>query len=357
MATSTASSRPATLGDVALRTGVSKDTVARVLRGEFGYARPAFAKRAARVRRMAEQLGYRPNAAAKTMRSGRSPHIGVLIRNAAHGEAGLTNPLGFEMIMGINFGLEKAGYMVSLVRLDDMHHPDTSPLRIFREHVLEGMIVVSFLPEDVASSVQGMFANCIWCDANTWQPTHCIHRDEKRAGRLAAKAILGTGIRRLIYFGGPVFEPGHYSAADRRRGVFDAAETFGAEVVEVVSSRNHCAVATKEVLPRLSPDMGVVVAGVGQARGLVAAAALAGAVPGRDFALTCCDDSNELEVQMPALTRTRFNRSSMGDAAARMMLQQIEGDGPPESLLMKDELILGTTHMISDAAPSGAGSV
>ncbi len=318
--------------------------MSRVLNGQTRGVRKDSQKRTRTILATAEAMNYRPSAAARSMRSRKSPHIGVLVRNKTGGEEGLTNPLGFEALMGINLGLEEAGYVVSLVRLDDMHHPDTSPSLIFRERVLEGIIVLNWLPDDVATAVKEQFQNCIWCDANTWTSTRCIHRDERRAGRLAANAILDSGIRRLVFMRGPV--PGHYSTAARLQGVCEAAEAAGAELIEVESLRDHFDVASQGVLPLLSREVGVVTAGTGHTRALVYAAAMAGRVPGRDFALACCDDSNEFAVQMPTLTRVRFNRFGMGRKAAAMMLEQIDGNGSvPQSVLIKDELVTGTTHI------------
>src|SRR5271154_5907221 len=63
--------QPVTLEDVAARAGVSPGTVSRVLNGKNKENRPAIAKRSERIRRIALQLGYRPNAAARSISRGR----------------------------------------------------------------------------------------------------------------------------------------------------------------------------------------------------------------------------------------------------------------------------------------------
>src|ERR1700690_3556181 len=64
-----------TIHDVAARAGVSKSLVSRVFRDS---PRVSEASRAA-VLRAARELGYRPNAAARTLLRRRSPAVGILV--------------------------------------------------------------------------------------------------------------------------------------------------------------------------------------------------------------------------------------------------------------------------------------
>src|SRR5690348_2792075 len=69
-----------TIRDVAERAGVSKSLVSLVLRGSPKVS----ADRRAAVDRAIAELGYRPNAAARTLREGRSRAIGVLLNDVRH---------------------------------------------------------------------------------------------------------------------------------------------------------------------------------------------------------------------------------------------------------------------------------
>src|SRR6476646_5109635 len=69
-----------TIRDVAERAGVSKSLVSLVLQGSPKVS----ADRRAAVDRAIAELGYRPNAAARTLREGRSRAIGVLLNDVRH---------------------------------------------------------------------------------------------------------------------------------------------------------------------------------------------------------------------------------------------------------------------------------
>src|SRR3954452_10284600 len=69
-------SRPAaTMRDIAAAAGVSVQTVSCVINNNGAISDPIRAK----VRKIADKLGYRPNLSAKAMRTGRTQTIGLVI--------------------------------------------------------------------------------------------------------------------------------------------------------------------------------------------------------------------------------------------------------------------------------------
>ncbi|MEE9278036.1 MAG: LacI family DNA-binding transcriptional regulator, partial [Dehalococcoidia bacterium] len=88
-----------TIRDVAARAGVSKSLVSLVLRGQNNVS-PA--RRAAVLRTVAE-LGYRPNAAARSLVQQRTHMVGVLLSD-------LHNPFFAEITDGIQYQAQECGY-------------------------------------------------------------------------------------------------------------------------------------------------------------------------------------------------------------------------------------------------------
>ena len=99
------------LGDVAARAGVSPTTVSRVLNNRGYLSQKTRDKVFAAIR----ELGYRPNAIARSLQERRSHIIGLIFPTVAH-------PFYGEMVYRLESRLANAGYRVILCNSDD--HPD-----------------------------------------------------------------------------------------------------------------------------------------------------------------------------------------------------------------------------------------
>jgi DNA-binding LacI/PurR family transcriptional regulator len=92
--------------DVARRAGVSQSTVSLVLSGK-GRGRIS-ARTEETVRAAAAELGYRPNVAARTLRTGVARTVGLVVPD-------ITNPFFGPMLRGAQAAAMRAGYTVMLV--------------------------------------------------------------------------------------------------------------------------------------------------------------------------------------------------------------------------------------------------
>src|SRR6202035_2563961 len=101
--------RPATLRDVAAAAGVHPATASRALNPETRLL--VSEETAKRVLAAAAELGYRPNAVARSLRTRRSHTVGVLIPD-------LNNPLFPPMIRGLEDRLAAAGYVALIGNTD-----------------------------------------------------------------------------------------------------------------------------------------------------------------------------------------------------------------------------------------------
>lgn len=336
--------KPATqsnLRAIALEAGVSVDTVSRVLNGRIKGLRKDALARAVRIQQIASELNYRPNSNARSMRSSRTRQVGVLLRNRP-GPNRHTHPLAFETILGINEGLQAQGYVVSIIRITDVE--DAARTRVFKEHVLDGMIIVDAMPDAVHDEVQQHVRNCVWVDSNVWRDTHCIRRDERHAGRLAAEALRDLGYRRWIWAGLPDSPDRNYSLTERRAGVMEVAEACGARVETRYIASAKAGEGELEVTRDLRPDVGVIAYGVYQARSIAHLSASMGLSPAYHYGLVCCDDSADVRRMWPGLSRVEFDRFDMGRRAASMLLEMLEGDANScVSRMSRDRFIPGNT--------------
>src|SRR6476619_3657484 len=92
----------ATIADVAREAGVSIATVSRFLNGRTTAVSTATGTR---IQAAVEQLGYVPNLAARSLKTGRSRLIGVLLANIAH-------PYWSVVLSGVEEACQRANYSV-----------------------------------------------------------------------------------------------------------------------------------------------------------------------------------------------------------------------------------------------------
>ena len=179
--------RPVSASMIAERLGLSQPTVSHILSGRGRFS----AETRERVRAMAAEMGYRPSASARAMRSRRTRQVGVLIRNDE--TARFYYLAAYEMLLGLNSRLEEAGLLMTVVRLDDARKGMDASSRVFSERLLDGIIVLEDVPPDVQGRLDSLVEEFVWADSSRWGPTRCLRRNEFEAGRLAGRCGRSRG--------------------------------------------------------------------------------------------------------------------------------------------------------------------
>ncbi|MEW2495600.1 LacI family DNA-binding transcriptional regulator [Streptomyces nodosus] len=185
--------RPPTIRDVAERAGVSKSLVSLVLRGSE-QVRPE--KRAA-VLAAVEELGYRPNAAARSLSERRTRTVGVLLND-------LRNPWFVELLDGLNSRLHDSGLRMLLGdgRLNRRLGEDLT--RTFTELRVDGLVAVGTLPPSEALRRAAARIPTVVAGAREPELTavDIVAGDDERGARLATEHLIGLGHRRIAHIAG-----------------------------------------------------------------------------------------------------------------------------------------------------------
>jgi len=124
------SRRETTVSDVARAARVSKATAARAL-GDYGAVSEDVRDR---VQAAAERLGYRPNALAKSMNTGKSNTIGVVIGD-------IENPFFARATRGISDVARAAGFDLILANSDEELEAETAAIELLLDKRVDGFIV------------------------------------------------------------------------------------------------------------------------------------------------------------------------------------------------------------------------
>ena len=329
-----------TIKEIALEAGVSWPAVSQILkhRGRFS------TETRERVLAVVAKHKYKPNSSARALRQQSSKLVGVLFRNDPANA--LTNMTAFEYLLGINQRFQDADLATLLIRAGELAQGDTEP-RVFRERLVDGVIVVGAFPGELVERVRSLSQHIIWLDAPVWTETCCVRRDEHAAGFSCGQALVDLGYKKICFLGRDVVlgdARAHHSHASREAGARQAAEVNQIQFETIHWPEMDPARQIEALEDALKPDVGIIAGSLPIARRMDHGAASLGYLPGYDYGMVCCDDSYDVQACWNGLCRVEFNRYGLGEKAAEMMLSLLaDPENPPVSYLKKDAWCIGNS--------------
>ncbi|MFG3661616.1 LacI family DNA-binding transcriptional regulator [Streptomyces sp. NPDC047706] len=309
--------RPPTIRDVAEHAGVSKSLVSLVLRGS-DQVRP---ERREAVLRAVRELGYRPNAAARSLSERRSRTVGVLLND-------LRNPWFVDLLDGLNSLLHTAGLHMLLAdaRLSRRTgHDLTGP---FLDLGTDGLVVVGTLPDPAALGTVAARIPVVVAGAREPVPpgVDVVAGDDEQGTRLVTEHLIGLGHRRIAHLAGygavGVLRRRSFEAAMRAHGL---AEYAVVEPCDQTEEGGHRAAVRLLARPD-RPTAVLAVNDIAAVGALSAAEDLGLSVPG-DLSVTGYDNTSISRLRHLWLTTVDNAGHEVGRRAARCLLDRLETPG------------------------------
>ncbi len=218
-----------TLKQVAEHAGVSFKTVSRVLNGDPNVSPDTRAK----VQDSIKALDYRPNMAARSMRTGKSQIIGFITDEVA------TGPFAGNIIKGAQHEAWQHEKLLFVVNTESDPKIEQKAIAMMLERRVEGILYGTWYhreatPPAMLSEIPTVLVDCFVSD----QSLPSVVPDEVRGGREATTALLEKGHRRIGFLndGNPV-----PASKGRLMGYQQALANFGVvydEALVVLGSGN-----------------------------------------------------------------------------------------------------------------------
>lgn len=214
----------ATLQDIANEVGVTRMTASRVLNGGYTPTRSDGIRRAQQIRRVADRLGYRPNTAAQSTRTGKFNCLAILSPMSIGGFLPPT------LLIGLDMAMRERNLHLSISDLPPRidARSDAAP-KFLRELLADGLLI-NFdprkMPPGLAEAIERQPIPYVWI--NMPRKHDAIQPDDAHGAAWATRAMLETGARRPIML--TQDDPdgtGHVSLRDRERGFHAAVEQAG----------------------------------------------------------------------------------------------------------------------------------
>lgn len=305
--------------DVARLAGVSQTTVSRVLRNDPKVSGETHR----RVLEAAETLGYSPNIVARTLLTGSSKTVAILVPDVSN----VVNP-GF--IRAAQEVFAAAGYYSLLINHGP--HDDLGQITGLSQRMVEGVLLAA------ASDTEGALVEAIARQAlpltlairGTDDPAFdSFIADDESGCREAATLLVEHGHRNIALVSGPELTT---TGRDRARHFAAALHRFDIplppeRVIYGDYSFDSGERAAESLMRSENPPTAIFCASDNMAFGVLNALLKAGvAVPG-DVSVVGFDDTPIAAWQVVGLTTIRQPVIDMTRAAARCLLQRMRGEG------------------------------
>ncbi len=322
------------LKTIAERCGVSTATVSKALNDHKDISEAT----RKRVRQVADELGYFPNAAARALKTNRSYNIGVLFEEEAG--RGLTHEYFSGVLNGLKKQAEKLGYDITFINTcfenRKMSYYDHCRYRNF-----EGVAIVcaDFNEPDVVElmnselpvvTIDYVHHNCTAVTSNNIQGIEEL-----------VKYIYSQGHRKIAYIHG---QEGSTVTRDRLASFYRAVDELGLELPEnYIRTANYleiqgAAEQTKELLNLPNPPSCIIYPDDTSLIGGRNVIIKRGMKIPQDISVAGYDGTMMSQLLYPKLTTISQNTELIGEEAAKRLIGTIE---KPKTTLVERVVIEG----------------
>ena len=190
------------LKDIAAHAGVSVMTVSKALRDESDIS----AATKARIKQLAQQLGYVPDTMAQGLRNKTSRLLGLLISS-------ITNPVFARMILALEEQCYELGYELIIAHTRNLPEREETQVRRLLSRRVDGLFISPvYRMAPSAPIYEELKRRGTPVVILGHQATFCtqfvnVETDDIQGSYNATRHLLELGHRRIAYFAGPIVSP------------------------------------------------------------------------------------------------------------------------------------------------------
>lgn len=330
----------ATLQDVADCAGVSHITVSRY----FRQPEKLSASTAERVGKAVEALQYVPNAAARSLVSGRSEIVALVVPD-------ITNTFYTRLVRGVEDEARRQGYTLMLGNTDEALDEERRYLSALVSHQVLGVLLAPTVGTEehlslvldhnipvvlIDREVPGVEADLVRCDTGQGTRQLVCH-------------LADQGHRAIAFVGGDVSLS---SLQDRLSGYQHGIKEQGRAEYIYLGRYNRQSgedITERFIAEEMLPDA-IIAANNKVVEGVLATLRRHKLKIPRDIAVTCIDDIEPAAAIDPFLTVVNQSVYQMGQQAMKLLEKRIGGaDLPPQERVLPTELVVRRSSLLNGA--------
>lgn len=323
--------KTATLRDVAREAGVSVSTASRVLNGQ------PFVSSGVRERVLlaSEGLGYRPDVAARSMRTGTTGAVGLVVSD-------ISNPLFATIARAADLALSPRGYALMVANSANDPEHEAELIAAFRQRRLDGLMIAAAdeAAEGLAQRVDSFQAAVLLDREVAGSRADVVLSDHATGFAAAMRHLAGLGHRRIALIAG----------TDAQRGSRVRIDTYLEEIGRLGLERDDALLregeltvddgyrAVGEILSLEDPPTAIVAGNNQLFAGMFAALRDFGVRIPDDLSVVACEETELTALHIPPLDVVRRDLEELGHHAATLLLERL--DAPRRR---RREMVLSTT--------------
>lgn len=328
---------PVTLEEIAKAAGFSVPTVSRALTNSSYPVSPATRQRIIEV---AQAMGYKPNLAARSLRTDQTNTIGIIVDD-------LLSPFTPPIVRGIQDYLKPFDYLGLIVNSDWDPDIEQDAIDTLVSRPVDGIIFVEYSHFAVNETLEQSNKPYVFvhrlCGSNI---RNSVVPDDYYGATLAVRHLIDLGHDRIAYINGP---EGWHTSQQRLAGYKDELAGHGIAIDPALIQPGDWEfdggnIAAKRLLALDELPTAVFAANDLMALGAMCAVQDAGLNVPNDMAIVGYDNREFARIVRPRISTVSMPVYEMGRTAAKLLLTQIEqGRQDVDEIKIKGDLFIRET--------------
>ncbi len=317
-----------TIHDIARELGLTGSTVSRALND---HPRISAATKKL-VKEKAQELHYRPNQVASTLRTGRSKTIGLVVPR-------INRTFFANVIHGVEQVCTAYGYNLLICQSQEQLQKEKAALETLRKSRVDGILLSlsseSSQTEHVQSILKSGIPLILFDRVNGSVPTSMVVNQDRDICYQLTRHLIGQGCRRFVHFGGPQFLD---SYKNRYLGFQMALREEGLPCLgpgEPILTREKGQEQVKHLFSGLHPPDAIVAASDYSAQGSLETLLDMGIRVPDEVAVAGYANEPFTAMLKPGLTSVELFPSDIGKQSATLLLDQLQENRVDTTLVTK----------------------
>lgn len=336
--------KQATIYEIAEQLGVAVSTVSRALHNDPRISQETTEK----VKKAAKQMGYTPNSAARSLRTGKSNTIGLIVRD-------INDEWCAVMVPAIEKNCAKHGMGLLLCNAENKAERENFYIQILRQRRVDGILILTPVhPIQELYLPYSKLIPLVLLDHFSEKPKiNAVCVDHVAGAYMSAMHLINLGHRNIGFISGPLnlssaisYVKGFQKAVKESGLEWNNKYLFTGEQTYSDDGRNAF-----EYFWQLDPRPTAIASGSDfMAAGAMRAALNQGLQIPEDLSIIGYDNISLSSLVTPPLTTILQDRNKIGEEAMRLLFEEMNSpEGTKTMSLIPPEIIIrGSTSSISN---------